>query len=222
MEIADRIHSARQGRRRIPCAIREAGGPPSDLLKARHPAISVADPVIRFNQLITLPMVDLVERRRGAQVWQSSRPTYHSKILGPHVEETAREWARSFALDETGLSLGAVGTAEIADPAARTRHEVDLLAIAPGERPQNPRAAIALIGEAKATVQPRGLKDLERLEHIRTLLADQGHRPHDATLALFSLHGFHPDVIDAARHRRDVLLVDIGALYGDGPIHGLT
>jgi uncharacterized protein len=155
-------------------------------------------------------------------VWQSSRPTYHSKILGPHFEETAREWARSFAIDETGLSLGAVGTAEIADPAARTRHEVDVLAVAPGERPQSPRAAIALIGEAKATVQPRGLKDLERLEHIRTLLADQGHRPDDAVLALFSLHGFHHDVLDAAARRRDVLLVDIGALYGDGPVRGLA
>ncbi|MEU0677198.1 hypothetical protein ABZ330_30715 [Streptomyces sp. NPDC006172] len=113
--------------------------------------------------------------------------------------------------------LGTVGTAEIVDPTARTKHEVDLLAMAPGERPQNPRAAITLIGEAKATVQPRGLKDLERLEHIRTLLADQRHRPDDATLALFSLQGFHPDVIDAAGHRRDVLLVDISALYGDGP-----
>ncbi|ASQ93408.1 ATP-binding protein [Streptomyces sp. 11-1-2] len=192
-----------------------------DLLKARHPVISVADPVIRFNQLITLPMVDLVERWRGGQVWQSSRPTYHSKILGPHFEETARDWARSFAIDETGLSLGAVGTAEIADPAARTKHEIDVLAMVPGERPQSPRAVIALIGEAKATIQPRGLKDLERLEHIRTLLAAQGHRPDDAALALFSLHGFRQDVIDAAARRRDVLLVDVSALYGDGPVRGL-
>ncbi|MFI1953885.1 ATP-binding protein [Streptomyces xinghaiensis] len=193
-----------------------------DLLRTRHPVISVADPVIRFNQLITLPMVDLVERRRGGQVWQSSRPTYHSKILGPHFEETVREWARSFAMDETALSLGAVGTAEITDPAARTKHEVDLLALAPGERPQSPRTAITLIGEAKATVQPRGRKDLERLEHIRTLLTGQGHRSDNATLALFSLHGFHPDVIDAADRRRDVLLIDIDALYGDGPIRGLA
>lgn len=125
-------------------------------------------------------------------------------------------------IDETGLSLGAVGTAEIADPAARTKHEVDLLAMAPGERPHSPRAAIALIGEAKATVQPRGLKDLERLEHIRGLLTEQGHRPDDAVLALFSLHGFHPDVIDAAERRHDVLLIDIGALYGDGPVRGLA
>ncbi|MFJ9590643.1 hypothetical protein [Streptomyces acidicola] len=69
-----------------------------------------------------------------------------------------------------------MGTAEIADPAART----DLLALAPGERPQSPRASITLIGDARATVQPRGLKDLKRLEHIRALLADQGHRPDDA------------------------------------------
>ncbi|MGO4422473.1 ATP-binding protein, partial [Streptomyces sp. MCAF7] len=171
--------------------------------------------------LITLPMVDLVERRRGGQVWQSSRPTYHSKILGPHFEETAREWARSFAMDETGLSLGTVGTAEVSDPAARTKHEIDVLALSLGERPQSPRTAIALIGEAKATIQPRGLKDLERLEHIRTLLATQGHRTGDAALALFSLHGFQRDVIDAAARRRDILLVDIGALYGDGVVRGL-
>jgi hypothetical protein len=97
-------------------------------------------------------------------------------------------------------------------PTSRTR----------GARPHNPRAAIALIGEAEAAVQPRGLEDLERLEHIRALLAGQGHRSDAAVLALFSLHGFRPDVLDVAGRRRDVLLVDIAALYGDGPVHGLT
>ncbi|MGW0731619.1 hypothetical protein [Streptomyces sp. NPDC002851] len=66
----------------------------------------MADPVIRFNQLITLPMVDMVERRRGAQ-GQPSRPTNHSKILDPHFEATAREWARSFAIDSTKRLLSA-------------------------------------------------------------------------------------------------------------------
>jgi hypothetical protein len=116
--------------------------------------------------------------------------------------------------------LGTVGTAEIADPAARTKHEVDVLALVPGERPQNPRSAIALIGEAKATVQPRGIKDLERLQHIQSLLTDQGHRPDNAALVLFSLHGFYPDLMEAAARRRDVLLVDISALYGTGPVRG--
>lgn len=39
---------------------------------------------------------------------------------------------------------------------------------------------------------------------------------------MFSLHGFRPDAIDTAGRRRDVLLIDIGALYGDGPIRGLN
>jgi hypothetical protein len=178
--------------------------------------LSVADTVIRFNQLVTLPMADLAERRRGHEIWQTSQPTYHSKILGPHFEETAREWARSFATAETALNLGTVSPAEIADPAARSKHEVDVLALAPGERPHNPRSTIALIGEAKATIQPRGMKDLERLEHIQSLLAGQGHLVGDAVLALFSLHGFRPELADAAGRRGDVLLVGLGALYGVG------
>ncbi len=95
-----------------------------------------------------------------------------------------------------------------------------MLALAPGERPQSAHTRIALIGEAKATIAPRGLHDVERLEHIRTLLADLGHHTHDATLALYSLHGFHPDVLQAASHRPDLLLIDLAAMYGDGPVHG--
>src|SRR6266566_1705356 len=156
-------------------------------------------------------MVDLVERGRGRQAWQDSRPTFQSKILGPHFEDITREWTRSFAFDETPLRIGAVGAAEIADPAARTKHEIDVLALAPGERPQSAHAKIALVGEAKATQQPRGMRDLERLERIRDLLTDQGHHSRDAVLALYSLHGFQPDVLHAATHRQDLLLVDIHA-----------
>lgn len=191
-----------------------------DLLKARNPVITVADPVIRFNQLITLPLVDLVEHGRGGQAWQESRPTFRAKILGPHFEEIAREWTRSFAFDQVPLRIGAVGAAEIADPAGRTKHEIDVLGLAPGTRPRSAHAKVALIGEAKATQQPRGVRDAERLEHIRELLADQGHDSREAVLALYSLHGFHPDLVQAAADRRDLLLVDIEALYGDGPVRG--
>jgi hypothetical protein len=78
-----------------------------------------------------------------------------------------------------------------------------------------------MIGEAKATIQPRGLHDVERLEHIRTRMADLGHRTKDAALALYSLHGFHPDVLQAAARRSDLLLIDLAALYGDAPVQGL-
>ncbi len=106
-----------------------------DLLKTRSPVITVADPVIRFNQLITLPLVDMVEHGRARQAWQESRPTFHSKILGPHFEELARRWTRAFAPDETTIRAGVVGSTEVPDPSAKTKHEVDVLALAPGERP---------------------------------------------------------------------------------------
>jgi hypothetical protein len=109
----------------------------------------------------------------------------------------------------------------VPDRAGRTKHEVDVLALAPGERPQSSHSRIALIGEAKATIQPRGLQDVERLEHIRALLADLGHHTEEAALALYSLHGFRPDVQQAAADRRDLLLVDLAALYGDAtPLGG--
>ncbi|MEO3784931.1 ATP-binding protein [Actinocorallia sp. B10E7] len=191
-----------------------------DLLKTRNPVITVADPVIRFNQLITLPLVDMIEHDRARQAWEESRPTFHSKILGPHFEELARRWTRAFVPDETPLHTGAVGSTEVPDPSAKTKHEVDVLALAPGERPRTAHTRIALIGEAKATIQPRGPHDVTRLEHIRDLLAAQGHHTADTTLALYSLHGFHPDLQRAAAHRPDLLLIDLASLYGCGPVFG--
>ncbi len=191
-----------------------------DLLKTRKPAVSVSDPVIRFNQLITQPQVDLVERGRARAAWDASRPTFHSKILGPHFEGVATEWTRAFAFDDIGARLGPVGYTEVDDQAARTKHQVDVLALAPGERPQAVHARIALIGEAKATIQPRGLPDLTRLEHIRDLFAAAGHPAEGAKLALFSMYGFRADLTRAAAERDDVLLVSLEALYGDEPVLG--
>ncbi len=188
-----------------------------DILRPRHPVITLADPVIRFNQLITLPQAAAVEQGFAEQAWQAATTTFNSKILGPHFEDLVRTFTRRYAhtLLPGGLP-GPVGTTEVADPAARTKHEVDVLALALGERPQAPRARIALIGEAKATAARRGTGDLQRLEHIRGLLTGQGYDTTGATLALFSLHGFYPDLVELAARRDDLLLVDLPGLYGGG------
>jgi hypothetical protein len=192
-----------------------------DILRPRHPVITLTDPIIRFNQLITLPQADAVEQGFAEQAWQASTPTFNSKILGPHFEDLARTWTRRYAHAVLPCGLpGPVGTTEVPDPAARTKHEVDVLALASGERPQAPRARIALLGEAKATAARRGTGDLQRLEHIRALLTDQGYDTSGTTLALFSLHGFYPDLVQLASHRDDLLLIDLPALYGTGPVHG--
>ncbi|WP_420162150.1 AAA family ATPase [Nocardiopsis sp. CNT-189] len=170
-----------------------------DILRSRHP-------VIRFNQLITLPHAAAVDQGFADQMWRQAAPTFNSKILGPHFEDLARDFTRRYAhtLMPGGLP-GPVGTTEVADPAARTRHEVDVIALAAGQRPQSPRARIAFLGEAKATAARRGTGDLERLEHIRSLLAGQGHDTSGTVLALYSLHGFYPDLVELADRRGDVL-----------------
>ncbi len=110
-----------------------------DILRARHPVITLADPVIRFNQLITLPQATAVEQGFAEQVWQQAAPTFNSKILGPHFEDLARDFTRRYAhaLLPGGLP-GPVGTTEVADPVARTKHEVDVIALAAGERRRLP------------------------------------------------------------------------------------
>lgn len=187
-----------------------------DVLRPRHPVITLADPVIRFNQLITLPQAAAVEQGHASQVWEQSTRTFNSKILGPHFEELAREYTRrhGYRLLPDGLP-GPVGTTEVADPDARTKHEVDVLALAAGERPRSPRSRIALVGEAKATAARRGTGDLARLGRIRGLLADQGYDTTGTALALFSLHGFCPDLVQQAGGRDDVLLVDLPTLYAN-------
>lgn len=191
-----------------------------DLLRAKNPIITVGDPVIRFNQLVTLPWVDLIEHGRADQVWKDAQPTFNSKILGPHFEHLAREWTRAFAADEAGLTLGTVGSTEVPDQAARTKHEIDVIALEPGGRPQTAGTRVSLVGEAKATIARRGMSDVERLEHVRSLLTRNGHDAADATLALYSLHGFHDDVVRASAKRSDLRLVDLAALYGDSPVRG--
>ncbi|MET8007983.1 hypothetical protein [Nonomuraea glycinis] len=64
-----------------------------DILHSRHPVITLADPVIRFNQLVTLPQATAVEQGFAEQVWRQAAPTFNSKILGPHFEDLA--WSAS-------------------------------------------------------------------------------------------------------------------------------
>lgn len=109
-----------------------------EILRPCHPVITLAGPVIRFNQIITLPQAATVAQGFAEQAWQVAAPTFNSKILGPHFEDLARTCTRHYAhtLLPGGLP-GPVGTSEVADPAARTKHEVDVIALALGERPRS-------------------------------------------------------------------------------------
>lgn len=92
------------------------------------------------------------------------------------------------------------------DPSGRAQHEVDVVALDPGQRRQANRPTIRVLGEAKASQAPRGLPDLERLDRIRTVLAERDVDAAGAKLLLFGRSGFTADLTAAAARRGDVEL----------------
>lgn len=186
-----------------------------DLLFDRRPVIRVADPLVRFHHLVIEPYLADLEAGRAERVWGEVTHTVASKILGPHLEALARAWVAHYARDEVGLHVGATGQTTVPCREHKTGHEVDILALRRGVRPRTPKSGIAFLGEAKARDSRPGIGELERLEHIRRLLALGGHDADDAVLGLFSTRGFTDELrAEADRRGERLLLAGLDRLYG--------
>jgi uncharacterized protein len=186
-----------------------------DMLRERRPLITVADPLVRLHHLVIEPCLADLEAGRAGQVWHEAAHTVSSKILGPHFEALAAEWIRRYARDEAGLEAGATGQATVACREHRTSHEIDVLALARGERPRSAGSAVAFLGEAKSRDRRPGLAELRRLEHIRGVLTASGHDASGAVLGLFSTAGFTDDLVSAAAQPGSrVLIAGLDRLYG--------
>ncbi len=180
----------------------------SDPLWERRPIITVADPIVRFHNLITLAQHDLVETGRSAHAWQAAQPTFASRILGPHFEQCARDWLRWHLAEVTDELTNLVASTVVNDRAGRARHEVDVV----GLHRNSGRATITFLGEAKATITARGPADLDRLDMIKEILRQQDHDVSAVRLGVFSLHGFTRELVAMAKRRTDVVLVDLPTL----------
>jgi hypothetical protein len=186
-----------------------------DLLLERRPVVTVADPMVRFHQLVIEPYLADLEAGRAREVWAEAWHTVESKILGPHFEALAAEWVSRHATAEAGLVVGPVGQTVIACREHKTGHEIDVLALARGARPRTPGTPVAFIGEAKHRDRRPGLAELRRLEHLRDLLTAAGHDAAGAVLGLFAAAGFTPELQAAAADRRGtILLAPLEMLYG--------
>lgn len=183
-----------------------------DILRQRHPVITVADPAVRFHHLVVRPNLIDLEMRQARAAWDRSQDTFSAKILGPHFESLAREWVRWYGL-EAGLDdVGQVGTTVVACQEHRG-HEIDVVALARQSRPRTTSAQITVLGEAKATNTVRDMADLYRLWHVRELLVAGGWQAADAAIVLFSRTGF-TEQVRAAAAAGQVRLVDLATLYG--------
>lgn len=181
-----------------------------DMLLQRRPVYRVADPIVRFHDLVIAPRLPAFEERHAREALDDALPTIRSQIYGPAFEELAREWVRLHAdADTLGGSPGLSGSATINDPAGKTKHQLDVLVLAPGQGRQAQSPEIRAIGEAKYSERPRDHSDLNRLERIRSLLVERGYMAAAAKLLLFGRSGFSADLIEHASNHDEIELVDL-------------
>lgn len=184
----------------------------ADAFRANRSSYRIAEPLVTFYHAVMRPNWGALERPgRAAAIWQRAQPTFMSKVVGPHFEELARQWARWHASPDThGGHPTLVASGTVNDPANRTTHDVDIAVL--GD-PGTGRRSILSIGEAKWNTTMT-LGHLERLQHIRGLLTAHPTTPATANtrIALYSATGFTPDLHQAAR-RGEVTLVDLHRLY---------
>ena len=198
-----------------PLAVLESAGylrRDDDVLLQRRPRLRMADPVLRFDQVVRRPRLAQLEDRRIAAAWADAAPAFRSAVLGPHFEDLARWWTGRHG--HWLRSVGEVGSTVVTDRAGRALHEVDVVALASGQRRQAKDAEVVVLGEAKASERTRGVGDVVRLERVRQLLVGRGVAAGDAQLAVFGRSGFTPELTALARARADVVLVGLADLLG--------
>lgn len=187
-----------------------------DVLLQRRPTLRVADPIVRFHDVVITPRRATFEERKAQSAWDGAQSSVRCQIYGPAFEELAREWTARHASEETlGGPIGEVGSTVVNDTTDKSQHEIDVIALAAGQRRQSPKPVIRAIGEAKDSDKPRTLSDLTRLERIKGLLLTKGAEAGSTKLILYGRSGFSPDLLEASEARPDLELIDLHRIrYG--------
>ncbi|MEV6300772.1 ATP-binding protein [Actinoplanes sp. NPDC051861] len=180
-----------------------------DAFRANRSGYRIAEPLITFYHAVMRPQWGRLEQYgRAEQLWQQVRATFLSKVVGPHFESICREWA-CFEADPDIFDgfPQRVASGTVADPAAKTNHEVDVAVF--GRDPDG-REVLLGIGEAKWN-DTVGLGHLERLRHIRGLLRAGP----ECRLLLFSGVGFTAELGEVAAKDPAIRLVGLDLIYAN-------
>lgn len=182
-----------------------------DALKAKRATFHLAEPMLRFRQLIIEPNENRLNRRRAAHVWAESADTISRKILGPHFEELAREWTQDASPATLGAQVSRVGASVIDCRSCRKTHEIDVVAL---QKVHNAAERVIAIGEAKWRTSPIGISELNRLTHISELIRNKHQSADTIRAILFSKSGFTDELTHASSiSDGHVQLVDLTRLY---------
>jgi len=176
-----------------------------DVVRQRRPVYRIVDPIIRFHQVVRHPRIALYEDGRGTEAWADAQASFESLVLGPHFEHLAREHVRRTGEGLLGAPIVTVGTTVVNDRQGRAAHELDIVALGRGTGPRE--RVVEAIGEAK--LRELDLGDLDRLEHLRTIL----HGAERAHILLVSASGFTRGLVAEAATRVGVHLVDLDDVY---------
>jgi len=184
----------------------------ADAFRDNRATYEITEPLITFYHAVMRPIwSDLAHTRSAATLWERSKPRFSANVLGPHFEQLCRYWARYFAPEPIiGGFPSQVEPGTVNDPVAKRTYQVDVAATGYDAAD---RQALLAIGEVKWH-ETMGLAPLERLRHIRGLLAAQG-RPGAASARLlcFSGAGFTPDLAAEAASSADIRLLAPADLY---------
>jgi uncharacterized protein len=173
----------------------------------RSTTLALTEPMLRTYRLLIAPERARLSAGRAAEVWSDAQPNLARRVYAPHLEWMANDWMIRFASSET--AGGGIRTSSPGVLRPRTRDwQIDLVALAPD---RNDVDRVAAIGEVKATREPVGAAQLDRLDQIGAALGDRA-----APLVkrvLVGRAGFTAELSRLARRRHDVELVDLDRLY---------
>ncbi|MDX3640962.1 ATP-binding protein [Streptomyces sp. MB09-02B] len=182
----------------------------ADAFRGNRSAYRIAEPLITFHHAVVRRNQALTAKGGKLDAaWSEARDTFLSKVVGPHFEHLCREWVAWHADSDTfgGLPID-VTSGTVADPVARTSHEVDV--VVRGAVGQD-QGLLLSIGEAKWN-KTMDTRHLDRLRHILGLLTARGIDTTHTRPACYSGVGFAPE-LRAAAERGEVVLVDLPRLY---------
>lgn len=182
-----------------------------DLWRSKRPLLRLEDPYLRFHFAVVRRDLARFEAGLTAEAWADASGTFDSQVLGPHFEQLARTWTERYASARTlGGRPSVVGFTHVNDADARSRVEVDVVAVSGNVNADQP--VVLAIGEAKGGRAAQSIADLRKLERSRAILGEKA-AVGGARLLLFSRSGFESELRKAASTRDDIELIDLNRLY---------